>query len=108
MERSTILLPELLATMSSASRIGTPDDRSVPSVRVKRAITIFRSTLPTMGALRMIRSKWKRVFSFARMNFRPEDMPKAAPAYRYQYFRNPFDMLMTNWVGAGRPPPLEN
>ena len=32
------------ATISTASSDGTPDDSSVPSVRVKRATAIWRST----------------------------------------------------------------
>ena len=35
---SITLLPEVRAVISRAVRIGTPDEISVPSVRVKRAI----------------------------------------------------------------------
>jgi hypothetical protein len=41
MALSITTLPALLATISSASRMGTPDESSVPSVRVKRATAIF-------------------------------------------------------------------
>src|SRR5207249_5657353 len=45
----TTVLPAVRATMSIESRIGTPDDKSVPSVRVNRATTIFRITVPMTG-----------------------------------------------------------
>ena len=50
---STITLPAVLATISSASRMGTPDESSVPSVRVKRATAILRSTGPMTGSCSM-------------------------------------------------------
>ena len=37
--------------MSSASRIGTPDESIVPSVRVKRATATLRSSGPMTGSL---------------------------------------------------------
>jgi hypothetical protein len=43
-------LPELLATISMASRMGTPDESSVPSVRVKRATAIFFIVGPITGS----------------------------------------------------------
>jgi hypothetical protein len=43
---SMTTLPEVLATISSASRMGTPEASRVPSVRVKRATAIFWSTGP--------------------------------------------------------------
>ena len=52
MARSTTLLPEVLAVISSASRIGTPDDTSVLSVRVKRAIDDLRIRSPKTGDCR--------------------------------------------------------
>ena len=50
---STTLLPAVLATTSSASRIGTPEEISVPSVRVKRATATLRMTGPKIG-VRMV------------------------------------------------------
>ena len=43
---STIALPEVRAVISRPSRIGTPEETSVPSVRQKRATAIFFSTMP--------------------------------------------------------------
>ena len=42
MPASMITLPEVRAQISSASKMGTPDCSSVPSVRVKRDTAIFR------------------------------------------------------------------
>ncbi len=49
-------LPAVFAQMSSASRIGTPDEISVPSVRVKRATATLRSSEPKTGIFRKIAS----------------------------------------------------
>jgi hypothetical protein len=57
---STMTLPDDLAQISSASRMGTPDCSSVPSVRVKRATAIFCSTPPMMGMVSS--SRWKNFF----------------------------------------------
>ena len=53
---STTLLPAVRAVMSSASRIGTPEETSVPSVRVKRATADFRMSEPKTGTRRRARS----------------------------------------------------
>ena len=51
MPSSMILLPAVFATMSSASRIGTPEESIVPSVRVKRATATLRTSGPKTGIL---------------------------------------------------------
>ena len=61
---SMTTLPAVLATISSASRIGTPDESSVPSVRVKRATAILRSTGPMIGHACSI-ILWKSRFPLA-------------------------------------------
>ena len=48
---STTRLPAARAVMSRPSRIGTPDEISVPSVRVKRATATLRISMPTTGTL---------------------------------------------------------
>ena len=48
---STTALPAVRAVMSRPSRIGTPEEVSVPSVRQNRATAIFRSRIPMTGAL---------------------------------------------------------
>lgn len=44
--------------------MGTPDERSVPSVRVNRATAIFRRTSPTMGMRSIARWMMRRPLSF--------------------------------------------
>ena len=53
---STTRLPADRAVMSNPSRIGTPDARSVPMVRVKRATATFLISVPMTGTFRRIRS----------------------------------------------------
>src|SRR5258708_7935728 len=48
---STMMLPAVLAVISSPSRIGTPDEISVESVRQNRATAFFLRMSPIMGAL---------------------------------------------------------
>ena len=43
--------------MISASRIGTPAEISVPSVRVNRAMVVFSTSWPITGIFSRIRSK---------------------------------------------------
>ena len=50
MALSTTALPEVRAVMSKPSRIGTPLEISVPSVRVKRATAILRISIPISGS----------------------------------------------------------
>ena len=45
------VLPAVLAVISRPSRIDTPEEISVPSVRVKRDTADFRSMSPSTGAL---------------------------------------------------------
>ncbi len=45
------MLPAVRAVISSPSRIDTPEDTSVPRVRVKRETADLRSTSPSTGAL---------------------------------------------------------
>ena len=44
-------LPAVLAVISRPSRMLTPDEISVPSVRVKRDTADLRTTSPSTGAL---------------------------------------------------------
>ena len=55
---STTMLPAVRATMSSASRIGTPLAIIVPRVRVKRATATFLMITPKIGSLIAILSVW--------------------------------------------------
>ena len=49
-------MPLVSLVMLIASRIGTPAEISVPSVRVKRAIDVLDRIAPRMGILSLIRS----------------------------------------------------
>ena len=49
---STTRLPADRAVMSSPSRIGTPDEMSVPSVRVNRATATLRISIPMTGTFK--------------------------------------------------------
>src|SRR5438874_2380848 len=53
---STTLLPAVRAVMVSASRMGTPEETSVPRVRVKRATADFRMRGPKIGTRSRARS----------------------------------------------------
>ena len=48
---STMALPDVRAVISRPSRIGTPEETRVPSVRQNRATAIFFSTIPSTGML---------------------------------------------------------
>ena len=65
MASSMIALPEVFAVMSRPSRIGTPDDISVDSVRQNRATAILRMIGPRIGIFRVIASMTRRPFSVA-------------------------------------------
>src|SRR6185436_16961679 len=56
----TTSLPVAFLTMARASRIGTPDWSSVPSVRQNREMTDFLMMGPIRGALSLIRSMVRR------------------------------------------------
>src|SRR4051812_21414755 len=49
-------LPDVFAVISRPSRIDTPDEISVPRVRVKRDTADLRTTSPRMGVLSRILS----------------------------------------------------
>ena len=51
MASSTMALPAVRAVMSRLSRIGTPEEVSVASVRQKRATAILRRMMPRIGRL---------------------------------------------------------
>ena len=56
------VLPAVRAVMSSDCRIGTPEERSVASVREKRATAILRSIWPMMGTFSVTLSTCLRPF----------------------------------------------
>ena len=52
------MLPAVRAVISNPSRIDTPDEMSVPSVRVKRETADLRSRSPNTGILSSSLSIW--------------------------------------------------
>ena len=48
---STTLLPAVRAVIRRPSRMGTPEEMSVPRVRVNRATATFRIRTPNTGSL---------------------------------------------------------
>ena len=69
------MLPAVLATISIASRMVTPEESRVPIVRVKRATATLRKTGPRIGVFRMNLSKKARP-CLVRM---PTEMPTTVP-----------------------------
>ena len=59
------MLPAVFAVISSPSRIDTPDEIRVPSVRVKRDTADFRRRSPSTGELSSMASIRFRPFSVA-------------------------------------------
>ena len=53
---SMIALPAVRAVICRPSRIGTPDDVSVESVRQKRATAILRMSMPRIGIFNTVPS----------------------------------------------------
>ena len=61
---STTRLPEARAVIISPSRMGTPDEIRVPSVRVKRATATLRITGPKIGIFKKTLSQIRRPLGF--------------------------------------------
>ena len=59
------LLPAVRAVISRPPRMGTPEEMSVPSVRVKRATEPLSRTSPSTGMRIMNRSTTRWPFSVA-------------------------------------------
>ena len=77
---STTAFPEVRAVMSRPSRMGTPLEISVPSVRVKRATAILRSNGPTSGIFRTIVSIAMRPEGVPYQNLTAKTAPTAKAA----------------------------
>jgi hypothetical protein len=65
MASSMTALPAVRAVMSRPSRIGTPEESSVDSVRQKRATAILRMIIPRIGSLS----------TMASITYRPAGVP---------------------------------
>ncbi len=97
--------------MSKPSRMGTPLEISVPSVRVKRATAIFLSKMPRTGNLRSVRSIAIRPTGVPYHTFSPTIAPPSVTNINNPNML-PIKLLipMTMRVGSGRvtPRPANN
>ena len=98
---SMILLPAVRPVIVSASRIGTPDETSVPSVRVKRAIAVLRIKSPKIGTRSMNLSMRNLPRSVRYVMITPPIMPMIATMMYQKYAIVAFERLITNCVGVG-------
>ena len=103
---STTALPAVLAVMSRPSRMGTPLEISVPSVRVKRATAIFLIRMPTIGSFRTMVSSMNRPCRVPYHTFKPKSAPTMATRRRRpKMLPMKLLMAMTIFVGSGRSTP---
>src|SRR6266516_1708669 len=97
---STTALPAVLAVMSRPSRMGTPLEISVPSVRVKRATPIFLIRMPTIGSFRTMVSSMNRPCRVPYQIFKPKSAPTMATRKRRPKML-PTKLLMAMTIFAG-------
>src|SRR5579864_568566 len=104
--RSTTALPDVLAVISRPSRIGTPEEINVPSVRVNRATAILRIRMPRTGSLRIVASIAYRPPGVPYHTFSPKT-PATMPTTISNPKILPTKLLnpMTIFVGNGRSTP---
>jgi hypothetical protein len=100
---SITLLPAVRAVMRSASRIGTPEETSVPSVRVKRATAAFRMSGPKTGNAEEEPVDDDLSLLGLVGVAQGEERDHRARAARYQTWSIvKCERLITNWVGRGQ------
>src|ERR1700739_4959919 len=75
---STTALPAVFAVISKPSRIGTPLEIKVPSVRVNRATAIFLIKMPNTGSFNMIESSTSLPPGVPYQVFKPKMTPPSA------------------------------
>src|SRR5438309_1736643 len=97
--------PAVSATMSSDSRMGTPERTSAERVRENRASAVLRTSLPKIGSFSLIASHCLRPSSELIQRRNANAPPPSATKITYQNLRQTFEMLISNWVGAGSVPP---
>src|SRR4029078_9792473 len=78
------MLPAVLAVISSPSRIDTPEEISVPSVRVKRDTADFRRMSPSTGALSIRPSIWSLPPEVAEYGLKAKNRPAMAAMMAHQ------------------------
>ena len=85
--------------------IGTPPPRSADRVRVKRAIAIFRTSGPKIGARRRKRSTASRPASVRYQARKPNIAAAQTARTMYQYRVTPLLTAITMRVGSGSGTP---
>jgi len=106
MDFSMVLLPADLATISSESRMGTPEESIVPSVRVKRATATLRMSGPNMGSLSTVSCQISCPFPLEIQPLKAMKATVGMPMMRYQWERKASERSMRAWVGPGSAPPM--
>ena len=74
------------ATMSSACRIGTPERSSIPAVLENRDSAVLWNSVPKIGILSLIASRFARPFSVFLYRLNRNTMTKVTKMNTYQYF----------------------
>ena len=100
-------LPAVRAVMSRPSRIGTPEEINVPSVRVNRATAILRSSMPISGSFSKRASMTNAALSVSVPNFDADARRRQAATTNQKPKMLPTKLLMpiTMRVGSGRSTP---
>ena len=75
-------------TIDRASRIGTPELISVPSVRMVRATIVFSMIMPATGILSLILSRMYAPDLFRRISLSVSQMAIGISGMTYQYLTN--------------------
>ncbi len=99
-------MPADFATISRASRIGTPEESIVPKVRVNRATATFRTSGPNTGdfSTKACHISWPLPWRVASLNATKSTIGTATKMY--QFARRPFERSTRNCVGPGSEPPM--
>src|SRR5262249_30665917 len=87
--------------MLKASRIGTPEATSVPSVREVRATIVFSTMVPKIGVERLMPSIAYAPVPFKRINLSNSHRPKGNNGSVYQYWPNHRDVSISFSVSQG-------
>src|SRR5947209_9492852 len=75
-------------TIESASRIGTPEEMSVPRVRMVRATMLFSMSEPMTGMYSFSLSRMYAPVLFRRMSLNVSQIETGTSGITYQYFTN--------------------
>jgi len=104
-----VLLPDVLATMSNASKIATPLESIVPIVRVNLATAAFVNSSPNTGSLSTILSINSCPFSVFLNLLKAKLVMNMPPIIKCILLISVRLIHTTIFVGSGKSPPkLEN